>query len=79
MYAVLGDLGPALDEVDLTALDDIVRRIQPIEPRLARDLTGCRVDTTVTSGTTSPNPGAPTATETPMPSTSPSPQPSATR
>ena len=74
VYAVLGDLGPALDDVDLTALDDIVRRLQPIEPRLGRDLTGCRVDTTVTSG--EPGPGtSPSSTVAPLPS----PQPSATR
>lgn len=74
VYAVLSDLGPALDDVDLTALDDIVRRLQPIEPRLGRDLTACRVDTTVTSG--EPGPGAsPSSTAGPLPS----PQPSATR
>ena len=81
VYAVLGDLGQAVDDVDLTALDDIVRRLQPIEPRLGRDLTGCRVDTTVTSGGTSPAPsfpptsGPPTSgppsTTTTVPSTAP--------
>ena len=91
VYAVLGDLGQAVDDVDLTALDDIVRRLQPIEPRLGRDLTGCRVDTTVTSGGTSPAPSASSTTGTTsapttgptaagptstVPSTSPAPQPS---
>ncbi|RYZ32758.1 MAG: hypothetical protein EOP01_00160 [Propionibacteriaceae bacterium] len=92
VYAVLGDLGQALDNVDLTALDDIVRRLQPIEPRLGRDLTGCRVDTSVTSGstptatgpptdpepTTGPTSGPPTGAAEPSTSSS-APQPSATR
>ena len=82
----------ALDNVDLTALDDIVRRLQPIEPRLGRDLTGCRVDTSVTSGstptatgpptdpepTTGPTSGPPTGAAEPSTSSS-APQPSATR
>lgn len=60
VYAALGDLGPALDDDDLTALDDIVRRLQPVEPRLAADLRGCRIDTSVgSSGTTAPG-SAPT-------------------
>lgn len=92
VYAVLGDLGQALDDVDLTALDDIVRRLQPIEPRLGRDLTGCQVDTSVTSGstpaptepptdpvpTTAPTTGPTTAAAEPSPSAL-APQPSATR
>ncbi len=94
VYGVLGDLGPALDAVDLAALDDIVRRLQPIEPRLGRDLADCRIDTSVTSGDPSAGPGspvqtppattAPTPTAAPAPTvppapTSAAPQPSATR
>ena len=72
VYGALTDLGPALDDNDLMALDEIVRRLQPVEPRLADDLRGCRIDTSVGSGGT-PVPGsAPTAagpnTGVPLPS-----------
>ena len=85
VYAVLGDLGKAVDDVDLTALDDIVRRLQPIEPRLGRDLTGCRVDTSVSTGGTSAGPVAPSSgpssavPTTGVDPTTPVPQPSPTR
>jgi hypothetical protein len=65
MYAVLTGLDEAITDVDLQALDDIVRRLQPIEARLGRDLPNCEVDTgIVTNPTTSapPEPGTPQPT-----------------
>jgi hypothetical protein len=64
VYTVLTGLGQAVTDVDLQALDDIVRRLQPIEARLGRDLQNCRVDTSVATeptGAVTPQPtGTPT-------------------
>ncbi len=68
LHAVLTGLDEAIVDVDLQALDDIVRRLQPIEARLGRDLQGCEVDTEVVTnptGSASPEPS------TPQPSASP--------
>jgi hypothetical protein len=70
MYAVLTGLDEAITDVDLQALDDIVRRLQPIEARLGRDLQRCEVDTGIITN--------PTETAPPEPGT-PQPSPSATR
>jgi hypothetical protein len=70
LHAVLTGLDDAVVDVDLQALDDIVRRLQPIEARLGRDLQGCEVDTEVVTN--------PTRSASPEPST-PQPTPSATR
>lgn len=43
VYGALSGLDDAVDEVNLQALDEIVRRLQPVEPRLARDLQDCQV------------------------------------
>jgi hypothetical protein len=43
VYSALAGLGEAVDAVDFGAIDDIVRRLQPVEPRLARDLQECEV------------------------------------
>jgi hypothetical protein len=63
VYTVLTGLDQAVTDVDLQALDDIVRRLQPIEARLGRDLQNCRVDTNVVAG--------PTETTTPQPTGTP--------
>jgi hypothetical protein len=64
VYTVLTGVDEAVTDVDLQALDDIVRRLQPIETRLGRDLQNCRVDTSVVSeptGSATPQPtGTPT-------------------
>lgn len=73
VYAVLGDLGQAVDDVDLTALDDVVRRLQPVEPRLARDLADCRVEAGVGVGQPSAAPTAPLTTPPPVSPAAPSP------
>lgn len=43
VYGALTGLDEAVDQVDFQQLDDIARRLQPIEPRLARDLSDCEV------------------------------------
>ena len=43
VYSALAGLDEAVDDVDFGAMDDIVRRLQPVEPRLARDLQDCEV------------------------------------
>jgi hypothetical protein len=70
MYTVLTGLGQAVKDVDLQQLDDIVRRLQPIEARLGQDLQKCEVETDVV---TNPTGSAPPEPITPQPS------PSATR
>jgi hypothetical protein len=52
MYAVLTTVPEAASDVDLQQLDDIVRRLQPIEARLGPDLQNCRVDTSVVTNPT---------------------------
>lgn len=61
VYTTLQALEQAVTDVNLQQLDDMVRGLQPIQPRLARDLQGCRVDTEVTVSTpgTTPPPGTP--------------------
>jgi hypothetical protein len=70
IYTTLTGLGQAVKDVALQQLDDIVRRLQPIEARLGQDLQNCQVETDVVN--------APTATASAQPST-PEPSPSATR
>ncbi|MDN5761799.1 MAG: hypothetical protein L0H41_05725 [Microlunatus sp.] len=66
---ILVGVDQAIDDVDLQRLDDIVRRLQPIEPRLARDLQECRVDTSIRQGSTE-SPASPIPTL-PQPSSTP--------
>ena len=56
VYSALAGLGEAVDDVDFGAVDDIVRRLQPVEPRLARDLQDCEVivEEAGTAGTPGP-------------------------
>lgn len=68
VYRVISGVGEAAADVDLQRLDDIVRRLQPLEARLERDLLGCRVDTSINSADTSPAAPIPTV---PQPSSSP--------
>ena len=68
MYAILTDLPQAASDVDLQQLDDIARRLQPIEARLGPDLQQCKVDTSVVTTpteTTAPQPTSPQPTVTP--------------
>lgn len=66
---ILSGSDEAVTDVDLQRLDDIVRRLQPVESRLERDLRECRVDTDVRSGSTA-SPASPVPTV-PQPSPSP--------
>ena len=68
MYIILTGLDEAVTDVDLQALDDIVRRLQPIETRLGQDLPRCEVDTGIA---TNPTGTAPSDTGPPQPSPSP--------
>ena len=67
MYNVLTGLGQAVKDVDLAQLDDIVRRLQPIEARLGQDLQACEVETGIV---TNPTGSAPPEPSTPQPSAS---------
>ncbi len=61
VYRIISGLDEAASDVDLQRLDDIVRRRQPIEPRLARDLQACRVATRLhDQPTANPSSAAPT-------------------
>lgn len=67
VYTILTEVHQAVTDVDLQQLDDIVRRLQPIERRLRTDLQDCRVKTTIDRGPsrgTPVSPPAPTATHT---------------
>jgi hypothetical protein len=68
-YIVLTGLDEAVTDVDLQRLDDSVRRLQPIEARLGRDLQNCEVDTGVTTG--GPGEAPSTTSPTPVPTASP--------
>lgn len=66
---ILSGVDEATDDVDLLELDDLVRRLQPVESRLQRDLQQCRVDTGAPAeSTTSPSAAVPTL---PQPSETP--------
>lgn len=66
---ILSGVDEAVTDVDLQRLDDIVRRLQPVETRLQRDLLECRVDTSVSTGSTA-GPSSPIPTL-PQPSATP--------
>lgn len=71
LSAILSGLDEAVNDVDLQALDDIVRRIQPVEVRLRRDLQDCKVDAEVINN--DPPSGTPVPPGTPNPSSSAAP------
>lgn len=68
---ILGEVGPAITAVNLQQLDDIVRRLQTIQPRLQNDLRDCQVEADVSSTP----PAVPSASPTPEPSASQPPLP----
>lgn len=67
VYRILTDVDEAASDVDFQRLDDIVRRLQPVQARLERDLQECRVDTSV-QATATESPSAPVPTV-PQPTT----------
>lgn len=68
VYGALTGLDEAVDQVDFQQLDDIARRLQPIEPRLARDLSDCEVQVNSGSDPSSSGSSSPVV---PRPSASP--------
>lgn len=63
VYTILAGVDQVVRDVDLQQLDDMVRRLQPVEPRLQQDLQDCRVDTSVQAGPTATSPApAPAST-----------------
>jgi hypothetical protein len=58
VHDILAGVGEATADVDLQRLDDMVRELQPIEPRLGSDLRDCDVEARLgsTSSTDSPSP-----------------------
>ncbi|MDK3255653.1 hypothetical protein [Blastococcus capsensis] len=54
---VVGDLGNAAADLDISGLDEAIRRLQPLESRLRDDLDGCETDTTL-PGDLSPLPSS---------------------
>jgi hypothetical protein len=64
---ILGDVGPAVSAVDLQQLDDIVRQLQSIQPRLQRDLGDCRVEANVSDTPSAQESASPTPSATASP------------
>jgi hypothetical protein len=63
---ILSEVGPAASAVDLQQLDDIVRQLQSIQPRLDRDLADCKVKTEIATPSAEPS-----ASSTPSPAATP--------
>jgi hypothetical protein len=57
-YLVMDDLGAAAAALDAARLDEVVRRLQPLQARLQDDLDACRVSTELAGGQPRPA-GAP--------------------
>lgn len=70
---VLVNVPGATREVDLQQLDDLVRRLQPLQPRLQQDLRDCKVSADVPDQSAGPTP-----TGTAVASSSASPSPTST-
>lgn len=66
-YAALNDVGDAARQLNATRLDEIVRRLQPLQSRLRNDVQACRVVTRLPDGSTLTSP---------PPAIAPSPSPS---
>lgn len=59
---ILSGVDEAANDMDLQQLDDIVRRLQPIDARLQRDLRACRVETDLRGGGSGASPASPIPT-----------------
>lgn len=55
VYGILSGAGKQHADMDLQQLDDLVRRLQPVEIRLQRDLSECEVDTSAGMPTDAPS------------------------
>ncbi len=67
LAAILSGLDEAVTDVDLQHLDDIVRQIQPIQPRLSRDLQACEINVAVANPVDPQTPSSPTPLATSSP------------
>lgn len=56
VHGIISGVGTVSADVDLRRLDEMVRRLQPLEPLLQRDLQACKVDTKAGLGPASPTP-----------------------
>ncbi|GAA4749340.1 hypothetical protein GCM10023328_34920 [Modestobacter marinus] len=76
VVAVIDDLGEAVSEFNAARLDEVVRRLQPLQGRLAGDIAGCQVVSEVAPATPSGTPsGTPTGTPTGTPPGAPPAEP----
>ena len=50
MYRAVDDLGEAAGELDAARLDEVVRRLQPLQDRLEENVAGCEVVTRLSDG-----------------------------
>ena len=55
-YAAINDLADAASSLNAARLDEIVRRLQPLQRRLEADLRACRVATRLPDGSVSSGP-----------------------
>jgi hypothetical protein len=67
MARVVDDLGEAAADLDAARLDEVVRRLQPLQDRLQADVTACRAVTRLPDGSavTSTTPRPPSSTPAP--------------
>lgn len=65
VYSVLSGTGQLEPDVDLQQVDDLVRRLEPLQPRLEQDLPACQVS--IAEPPVTPGPVPPTGTPAPTP------------
>ena len=69
IYGIVNGIGDAASSLDFARLDEVVRRLQPVQPRLQADLTDCNVSTRLSNGDLAPSasaaPTTPPATPSP--------------
>lgn len=69
VYSALSGVGDLDPDVDLQRIDDLVRRLQPVQPRLEQDLPACQVSTDASAVPSAPAPSTPSPAA-PVPSDS---------
>lgn len=76
VVAAIDDLGEAASQLNAARLDEVIRRLQPLQGRLTTDIAGCQVvsevaeatPTGTSPGSPAPSPATPTATSAAPPS-----------
>lgn len=58
IYGIINGIGDAASSLDFARLDEVVRRLQPVQPRLQADLTDCNVSTRLSNGDLAPSASA---------------------